>query len=203
MTTEPVRRRDVLLLAVGFEGGLALLAWLLGWLLGQPPLGKAHWTARDLGLGIAATLPLVLGFAICVRWPIGPLARIKSFSDEFIRPFFRPCTWYDLAGISIVAGFGEEMLFRGLLQEGLGHRLGTGYGLAIASVLFGLLHLITPTYALLATACGAYLGGLFSLTDNLLVAIVPHALYDFVALTYLVRGPTPKDAELAGKPPEL
>jgi membrane protease YdiL (CAAX protease family) len=197
------RRRDALLLAIGFEGGLVLLAWLLGWVLEQPPLAKTHWNTRDLGLSVAATLPLLVGFAICVRWPIGPLARIKRFSDEFIRPFFRPCTWYDLAVISVVAGLGEEMLFRGVVQGALGSWLGTGYGLAITSVVFGLLHCITPTYALLATLCGAYLGGLLLLTDNLLAAIVPHALYDFIALTYLVRGPAPKDAELAGRPPEL
>ena len=203
MSVDPIRRRDAMLLTIGFEGGLSLLALGLGWLLGQPPLGKIHWSPRDFGLGIAATLPMLLGFAICVRWPVGPLARIKRFSEEFIRPFFRPCTWYDLAAISIVAGIGEEALFRGVFQGAVGHWLGTGYGLAIASILFGLLHLITPTYALLAAACGAYLGGLLLLTDNLLVAILPHALYDFVALTYLVNGPAPKAAELAAGPPEL
>ena len=203
MSLEPVRRRDAVLLALGFEGGLVLLAGLLGWLLGQPPLAQTLWSARDLGLGIAATLPLLLGFWICVRWPIGPLARIKRFSEEFIRPFFRACTLYELAAIAIVAGVGEEMLFRGILQGMAARWLGPASGLAIASIAFGLMHLITPTYAALATACGAYFGVLFLLTDNLLVVIVPHALYDFVALAYLVRASGPKSEALAGSPPEL
>jgi membrane protease YdiL (CAAX protease family) len=203
MSLEPISRRDACLLAIGFEGGLILLAWLLGWLLEKSPLDQVHWSARDLGFGAAATLPLLLGFWICVRWPIGPLARIKRFSDEFIRPLFRACTWYDLAAVALVAGVGEEMLFRGVLQGVAARWLGPASGLAIASIVFGLMHLITPTYAALATACGAYLGVLLILTDNLLVVIVPHALYDFIALTYLVHGPVPKDAELARGPPEL
>src|SRR5262249_40898930 len=105
----------------------------------------------------------------------------------------------DLAVISLVAGFGEEMLFRGVMQGVLGRWLGAGYGLTIAAVAFGLLHLITPTYALLATLCGVYFGGLILLTENLLVVIVPHALYDFLALLYLVRSPA--SAELAESPP--
>ena len=59
--------------------------------------------------------------------------------------------------------------------------------LSVASVLFGLGHLITPVYAVLAAVIGFYLGALFLATDNLLIAIVAHGLYDFVALLYLIR----------------
>jgi len=201
MALEPFPRRDAVLLALGFEGGLIGLAWLGGWLLASPPLDRTHADLRDFGLGLAATLPLLLGFWVCLHWPIPPLARIKRLSEEFIRPLFCGCTILDLAAISLVAGIGEEMLFRGVIQGVAGRWLGTGFGLVIASVLFGLLHLITPTYALLATACGVYFGVLVLLTDNLIVVIVPHALYDFIALTYLVRGPAAKDAEIATPPP--
>ena len=57
----------------------------------------------------------------------------------------------------------------------------------LASAVFGLFHLVTPTYALLATIVGVYLGVCFAVTDNLLTVIVAHALYDFVALVYLTR----------------
>jgi membrane protease YdiL (CAAX protease family) len=185
MQMEPPRRRDALLLAIAFEGGLLVVAWLLGWWWKQPPHEHTMLTARDLGLGVAASLPLLVGFWICVRWPVGPLARIKQFSDEVIRPLFRNCTILDIALISLLAGLGEEMLFRGVLQGAIGDWLGTAAGLVVAAVLFGLLHPITLTYAVLATLCGLYFGALVLLTDNLLVAIVPHALYDFIALVYL------------------
>jgi uncharacterized protein len=48
-------------------------------------------------------------------------------------------------------------------------------------------HWITRTYALLAALVGLYLGGLWLWTGNLLVPIVAHALYDFVALIWILR----------------
>jgi membrane protease YdiL (CAAX protease family) len=181
-------RYQVVGFAVLFEASLGVLAWLLGWLCDQPPLGTFAWDARAAGVGVAASVPMLAVFALCVWWPIGPLARIKQFADEVIRPWFAPCSLFDLALISVSAGVGEEMLFRGFLQGLLGHWLGVWAGVLAASVLFGLLHLITVTYALLAALIGLYLGWLQLTCDNLLAVIVTHALYDFLALLYLLRG---------------
>ena len=115
------------------------------------------------------------------------LLGVKQFTEEVIRPLFAPCTLFDLALIALLAGLGEEMLFRGILQPALGRWLGPWPGLVLASVLFGLLHPITGTYVVLAALIGAYLGYLFDLRQNLLVVIVAHALYDFVVLACLVR----------------
>jgi membrane protease YdiL (CAAX protease family) len=186
--------RWFVLFGILFEAGLGGAAWLVGWLLGQPPLEDFHWDARDALLGATAAFPMLIGFFACVRWPVGSLKRIKQFSEEVIRPLFAPCTLFELGVISLSAGVGEEMLFRGLLQGGLSRWGGLGLGFAVANVLFGLAHLITPTYAVLATAMGVYLGGWWLATGNLLVPIVAHALYDFVALAYLVRGQPPEES---------
>src|SRR5262249_54526611 len=82
---------------------------------------------------------------------------------------------------------------------------GPWLGLAAASVLFGLLHAVTPTYAVLATLMGGYLGGLWMATGNILAPIIVHALYDFVVLYYLLAGPGRSLWEkpaLAGEPGE-
>ena len=60
-------------------------------------------------------------------------------------------------------------------------------GLLAAALLFGLLHSITPAYAILAGLVGLYLGGLWLACGNLLTPIVAHGTYDFLALVYLVR----------------
>ena len=57
----------------------------------------------------------------------------------------------------------------------------------VTSSLFGLAHLVTSSYAVMAGLLGLYLGVLAVWHDNLLVPMVVHALYDFVALTYLVH----------------
>ncbi len=104
----------VLLAASTSRSGLIILAWLLGLWLDQPPLRTFLWDARDALLGVAATLPLLLLFVAMMWRPVGPLAGIKRFSEEVIRPLLAPCTLIDLIGISVLAGLGEEMLFRGV-----------------------------------------------------------------------------------------
>jgi membrane protease YdiL (CAAX protease family) len=130
---------------------------------------------------------MLLGAMAMIRWPVGPLARIKDFSEAVLREFFTSSTVLDLALISVAAGLGEEMLFRGVLQPVFARWLGPALGLFLASVLFGLLHPITLTYVVLAALVGVYLGWLYELSGNLLVVIVTHALYDFVMLVYLTR----------------
>jgi len=188
MHEQPGQRLRILALAIGFEGGLGGLAWGLGWFLDQPALADFRWDWHDTALGVAATLPLVLLFLLLRRCPFGPIVRIREMMDEIIPELFGACTWLELALISGVAGVGEEMLFRGVVQAVITRHLGAGMGLALASLLFGLMHPITPLYVVLTALVGVYLGWLYSFSGNLLVVIVVHALYDWVVLLYLLRG---------------
>ena len=83
-------------------------------------------------------------------WPVGPLRRIEQFFDEEVRPLLGSRPWPDLALISLAAGVGEEMLFRGACKAALTRWLGPGLALAAPAVLFGLLHPITPAYTVIA-----------------------------------------------------
>jgi membrane protease YdiL (CAAX protease family) len=193
MRHEQMGRREIVGLAVLCEGGLGLLACLLGWLVGLPPWAKLDWDAGSAALGVAAAVPMLAGLALCLRAPWRPFARIRQFADEVVRPLFRACTVADLALIALLAGLGEELLFRGLLQEGLAGWLGPWPALAAASVLFGLLHPMTPAYAVLAVLAGVYLGWLYLATGNLLVPVLAHALYDLIAFVYLLHMPGASD----------
>lgn len=190
------RRRTVVLLAVLIEGGLLAAASLLGWMLDHPPLRFFQWTLSAVLWGVLAALPLLALFFVLIRWPIGPLKRIHRFSAEVIRPLLAPCSVIDLLGISLLAGLGEEILFRGVLQEAFtnwSHFVWVG--VLAASVLFGLMHAITLSYVVLATLMGAYLGCVWLWADhNLLVIVITHALYDFIALLWLLRGPGAAEA---------
>ena len=174
-----------------FEGSLVVVAVGLGWLVGQPPLETFRLSAVDVGWGVAATGPLLAMFWLCLKCPLPPFRRIVRVIDELLTPLFAGCGWGELAVISLLAGLGEEMLFRGVIQRAIENWVGPPSGVYIgligAAVLFGLAHFITLTYALLAGLIGLYLGWLFNETDNLLVPIFAHAVYDFIALVYLVR----------------
>ncbi|MBV8232882.1 MAG: CPBP family intramembrane metalloprotease, partial [Planctomycetaceae bacterium] len=146
--------------------------------------------ARDAAWGAVAALPMLGMFWLAWRWPAGSLAEIKKYCIEELIPVFRDCDWHDLALIALVAGIGEELLFRGTIQAALSRWLGLWPGLAVASLLFGFLHPITPTYVAIATLLGTYLGAVWIATGNLLTVIIAHALYDFVALVILRLEPS-------------
>lgn len=177
----------VVVAAVLFEGGLAPLAAVLGWLLGRSPLEGFAWRAWDVALGVLFALPMYAAFRLALRWPVGPFGRIKRFFDEEIAPLLAGRPVSDLALICVAAGVGEEMLFRGLLQGVLARWVGTSGALALASVLFGVLHPISRAYVVMAGLLGAYLGAVWIVNGNLLTVIVAHALYDFLALRDLLR----------------
>ncbi len=84
----------------------------------------------------------------------------------------------------------EELLFRGAIQGRLRERLGTFSAIALASILFGSLHLfnyagdILPIIMTtgLIVVIGGILGALYERTQNLAVPILVHAIYNFILL---------------------
>ncbi len=136
---------------------------------------------------------MVVGLVVMDRYPWGPLRDLDRIMREGVLPLFRDCSLGELLLVSVLAGLGEEMLFRGVVQVGFERLLGSPWiALAAASVLFGLAHPITMTYAVLAGLIGVYFGWLLMATGNLLAPITTHAAYDFVALVYLVWSETPR-----------
>jgi membrane protease YdiL (CAAX protease family) len=182
--------------AFAFEAALGAGAIAVGWLLGIDPLNSIRLTENALAthgqsaiFGVAATLPLLLGLAVVTRLRFEPFVRLHQFVLDRLVPLFAPLSLFELAAISVAAGFGEEALFRGLIQSGLAAAIGGTNGvvmaLAVSAILFGVCHWITPTYAVLAGLAGLYFGLLFVWSGSLLTPLVAHALYDFFALAYL------------------
>lgn len=184
---DPPGHDVVIIFAVFFEAGLAPFSLFLGWLVGHPPLAHFVWSLQDALWGAAAAVPLIALFLAMLRWPIGPLAKVKEFCEEEVVPLFDKSYWSELALISLSAGVGEEMLFRGVFQAWFTDWLGPAGGLTLASIVFGILHPISVSYIFIAGFLGFYLGAIWIYQDNLLTVMVTHALYDFVALGYLIR----------------
>lgn len=84
--------------------------------------------------------------------------------------------------MSLGAGIGEEMLFRGALQGWLSEFSPIILAIALPAVIFGALHNANLTYMVIASLIGVYLGVSFVITDNIAVPIMAHALYDIIAL---------------------
>lgn len=192
---EPTRAPVGLLVAVVFELSLGVIAVAVGWVVQVDPLqflpdSPGGWL-RDFVIGVLAAAPLGIGMLALDRSRIEAFRHLRRIVDQLLLPFFRNASMVHLALVSLAAGVGEELFFRGLIQNGLRQGWAAAWGGAAAwlaaGLLFGLAHFITRTYAVLAAIVGLYLGGLYWWCDSLMVPVVAHAVYDFVALLYLLR----------------
>lgn len=99
--------------------------------------------------------------------------------------FFRPQRVPQIVAGGLLAG-GEELIFRGVLLEGLRARAGVPDAVAVAAaaLAFGLAHAV-PSRALLPFALwavweGTLLGAVYVLSGSLGAAVVLHVLHDVV-----------------------
>jgi membrane protease YdiL (CAAX protease family) len=191
---EAITPRRFTLLALGCELFLGGLGLLLSWRWGRWPLpmGDSSWPwGWHVALGVLCALPLLGGLFWMERHPVGMLRELMRVVAEEVVPLFRDVSVPGLLAISLAAGVGEELLFRGFLQATLtdlwSGPVGILAGLLIASLVFGLCHALCWGYAVVATAMGLLLGLLFLATGSLWAPMTTHAVYDFCALVHMLR----------------
>ncbi|MCM0611284.1 CPBP family intramembrane metalloprotease [Marinobacter sediminum] len=124
------------------------------------------------------------------------MARIPGiFPDDLERQmrglhrFASSFGWPVLVALSIFAGVGEELLFRGAVQGWLTGVTGELAAVVVSSVLFGAVHYLSFAYFLVATGLGLLLGSAYALSDSIALVMIWHAVYDMVALFCLLRFP--------------
>lgn len=191
---------DVMKMAYVVEGAMAGLALLIGW-FGfydqQQPLNSIDTAVvrRALIWGSLGTIPM-LGYLVVVHfWPVGILRDMRKFVDEHMVQIFQDLKIWHFVIISLLAGFCEEIFFRWCLQGGIaswiGGNAGVITGLVVASVVFGVCHWVNFSYAVCTTIVGFYLGAMMIYSGTWLAPAITHALFDFVALLYIVNKPRP------------
>jgi membrane protease YdiL (CAAX protease family) len=174
----------LLVVALAGEGLLAgvALVWirLRGLGVGVGDLMPGLW----MGFGAALLLGLVNYMVVRLAPPIRPVQAIRRLYHETLRPLFAEVGPLEIVGVSVAAGVGEELLFRGAVQA--------EFGLVAASVLFGLAHISgrsSVVFGLWVAVMGFGLGGLAHAAGGLLAPIVAHTVYDAVAISYIRWAP--------------
>lgn len=149
------------------DGGIAALG-----LVGMPLLPLVSWS---LGLATAGVGVMLL-FRLLGRWwgvsetPV--LGRLLPRGRKEKRVF---------ALLSLVAGLGEEIAYRGYAIPVLATAVGLPWSVVLTSALFGVLHAYQGRLGMVRTAVmGAILAGGFLGAGSLLPVIVAHALVDLV-----------------------
>ena len=188
-SSETLGRGRLALIGIALEGAFIVVAAIGALLTGVRFWEAIHLNTTGLTLGIVATLPMIAVTLVLVRTS-GRFFNQMRADFERVVSLFKVCTVADLFWISLSAGVGEEVLFRGFIQTYLGELSQPYLALVITSIVFGALHAVSVSYFIFATIVGLYLGGLYLWSDNLLIPIAAHFLYDFVALSLGTRFPT-------------
>jgi membrane protease YdiL (CAAX protease family) len=178
-------------MAVAVEGGLVLVALFLGWLFSVPLREQFPKSGQPLAAavarGIFATLPMFALFWILTHSSLPMLRGLRQQVEWLIREMFPSASYGQFAMVAVLAGVGEELLFRGVIQSKLIDWTSPAAGVALASLAFGAAHALSRLYFVLATLIGVYLGWLVVRYGELITPMIAHALYDFLALLYLSR----------------
>jgi len=144
------------------------------------------WTLRAWILGISSALVLYLLFWLgksLSQWilPSSPteISAIYSYRDQAY-------PWVVLLLLLFPIGPCEEIFWRGFVQSSLSRFFGRNSGLAVTSILYGLVHIWTGNLMLLLAAltCGFFWGWLYQRQGELAPVIISHALWD--ALIFVV-----------------
>jgi uncharacterized protein len=173
-----------------FEASLIIVALLLGWIADIDPFALLYFSEPALAIGIVGTVPLLLLFLAMEYLPQKSLVDIKNLLLRTLAPSLQQRHWTDLLLLASIAGVSEELLFRGVIQPWITASWGFMAGLTISNIIFGLVHAVTPLYAVLVTVVGIYLSVSMDMgggDSNLLIPVVIHSLYDFFAFIMLIR----------------
>jgi len=96
-------------------------------------------------------------------------------------------------GIGLLAGFAEELFFRGFMQTRLREGWGPRTAIVVSALGFGLLHL-DPVHGTLAFVLGLYLGCLTELTGSVVPAAMCHVVNDTISVLLTALSGTPTGA---------
>ena len=184
----PLVRETLIQRLPAYWSSIATL-WILGtisWLVGTrtdglaaigitllPPVPFIAWTfgLTAAGLGIIVVFRQI---AITLRLRESPLLRsLLPRTSEERRVF---------AVLSVAAGVGEEVAYRGYSIPVLIPIVGSVGALLVTSAVFGVLHAYQGTLGIFRTAAmGATLAGGFLLSGSLLPAMIAHTVIDLLA----------------------
>ena len=181
-------KRMTSLSVLGFQSLIAIVAVIAFYWAGVEVYTSELSVACATLLGV---LGGVFTYLVLFLMTLGTLSASSPLRDQMriLHDFACSYSWPVLLILSVLAGFGEELLFRGVIQGWLTERFGAVFALAVAAILFGLVHFLSFVYFVVATALGVVLGLAYIWSESLLMTMVWHGAYDVVALYCLRRYP--------------
>lgn len=185
------------LLGIWFEGGLVVLALVLGWFgfcdSSQSLLDFDSQTVIQPAIlwTLVTMIPLLLLLWASLKLDWAIFRSLRKTVGEQLFPLIAPLNIWQIALLSILAGFGEELFFRWSLQGGLAETMNIAgapyYAAILVGLFFGICHFITVAYALLTAIIGVFLGWVMIESGTYLAPALAHSFYDFVAFLAIIQ----------------
>jgi hypothetical protein len=145
--------------------------------LGDHPRDDLPAAGSVRGLGIGLLLGFVIFSLVVGAAAIADVYNIvgQGSTDQFV---------HDLVATSLMPGFTEEILFRGILFRWIEELAGSWVALLLTSAFFGFAHIMNPNATVVAAIgiaieAGVLLGAAYMLTRNLWLAIGLHVAWNF------------------------
>ncbi|MCA9038741.1 MAG: CPBP family intramembrane metalloprotease [Planctomycetaceae bacterium] len=184
--------RNFLGTAYRIQVGMILIALAIGGFLTTPPWKLFEWSQPALLLGTLGTLPLALFMLFLELLPFEGLRRIQDLLVHKVAPLVADATVKKLFVLALLVGVGEELIFRGIVQNFLMVHIDVHLAILISSIIFAFCHFISPTYIILVFGISLYLGySSIWFSNNAEMNLVPpiliHTFYDFFAFLYILH----------------
>ncbi len=157
-----------------FYGSLSVAAVVWIGLRGLDPRFFGHSVALSTLVGaLTAVVTVSLGLLAYRLLPV-----LREIAEELAPRLVDGADRSSLVLVALFSGIGEEALFRGAIQQ--------EFGLVVASLAFGLVHvgpdrryLVWTAWAIMA---GFLFGGLYEVTGGLLAPILAHSAHNAATL---------------------
>lgn len=162
----------VVSLGLSRVGGVAGLGFVV-----LPPAAFLAWT---LGLVVAGLLVTLAFRWISMALGLGEDPILRALIPE------TPGERRAFVGLSVAAGFGEEMAYRGYVLALLLPLLGAWGAVAVSSLVFGVLHAYQGVLGMVRTAViGTLMAAGFLASGSLWPPVAAHVVFDILAGVFL------------------
>jgi len=188
MSDQALSSDQLFYLCTSFEFALAAVSGALGSWLQVSALGAGFdLSPSTIAAGCLWTL-VPVGFNGSMRLlDLRGMRNVHQVSTEFVQRLFVKRSVAQLALFCFAAGFGEELLFRGIVQQQLEQLVGISPAAIAVAVGFGLGHSVTSAYFVLSALSSLIFSLMFvSSGNNIVVPVLAHGIYDFLAISYIL-----------------
>ena len=175
--------KKIVLIGLTLELGLAITYCL--WSIYQTSIYPISITIDTTIIGIGVAIPIIALNLLLFFSPLRELPILKAsnkFTNTVVKPFVNILNLPAALVISIAAGIGEELFFRGMLLSEI--------GLILSSILFSILHFGGTVkefrfMAFLYFLIGLYFGWILIIYKSLWVLCTAHTVYDLTVIIFM------------------